>query len=88
MSLKPHALVVGFFRLLARCAIRHPKQVLFVAALVTLAAAPGILRLKLRTDGHALVSPTAPEVQARKVSCRTVAIFLTSSIEVDTPATT
>ncbi len=35
---------------------------LFLAALITLAAAPGILRLKLRTDGHALVSPTAPEV--------------------------
>ena len=66
MSLKPHALVVGFFRLLARCAVRHPKHVLFVAALVTLAAAPGILRLKLRTDGHALVSPTAPEVIADK----------------------
>jgi hypothetical protein len=66
MSLKPHALVVGFFRLLARCAVRHPKHILFVAALVTLAAAPGILRLKLRTDGHALVSPTAPEVIADK----------------------
>ena len=62
MSLKPHGLVVGFFRSLARCAIHQPKRVLLVAALVTLAAAPGILRLKLRTDGHALVSPTAPEV--------------------------
>jgi predicted RND superfamily exporter protein len=62
MSLKPHELIVGFFRSLSRCAVRHPKPVLFVAALVTLAAAPGIFRLKLRTDGHALVSPTAPEV--------------------------
>ena len=29
---------------------------------MTLAAAPGVLRLKLRTDGHALVTPSAPEV--------------------------
>jgi predicted RND superfamily exporter protein len=36
--------------------------VLLVAALVTLSAAPGVLRLKLRTDGHALVSARAPEV--------------------------
>jgi predicted RND superfamily exporter protein len=64
MSLKLHDLLVGSFRSLARCAVRHPKCVLFAAALVTLAAAPGILQLKLRTDGHALVSPTAPEVVA------------------------
>ena len=35
-----------------------------MAAVVTLVVAPGILRLKLRTDGQALVSPTAPEVVA------------------------
>jgi predicted RND superfamily exporter protein len=40
--------------------------VLVLVAAVTLAAAPGILWLKLRTDGHALVSPTAPEVMADK----------------------
>ena len=66
MSPKPHELAVSFFSSLSRCAVRHPKRVLFVAALVTLAAASGILRLKLRTDGHALVSPTAPEVMADK----------------------
>ena len=54
--------LVGFFGCFARQAIDHPVRVLLMAAAVTLAAAPGIARLKLRTDGHALVSPTAPEV--------------------------
>src|SRR5512137_2018735 len=54
--------LVRFFGFLARAAIDHPVLVLVTAAAVTLAAAPGIARLKLRTDGHALVSPTAPEV--------------------------
>src|ERR1017187_8618588 len=61
----PHKLpelFVSLFRWLAHYAIRQPRLVLVLVALVTLAAAPGILRLKLRTDGHALVSPTAPEV--------------------------
>lgn len=53
-------------RLPAR-AIRHPRLVLIVVAVVTLAAVPGMLRLKLRTDGQALVSPTAPEVVADRV---------------------
>ena len=55
-------LVVSFFRSLAHLAIRHPRRVLLLATIITLASAPGIARLKLRTDGHALVSPTAPEV--------------------------
>jgi predicted RND superfamily exporter protein len=59
-------LFVGLFRGLSRCAIRHPRLMLGLVALATLAAAPGILRLKLRTDGHALVSPDAPEVVADK----------------------
>jgi uncharacterized protein len=54
--------LVGPFRALPREAIDRPLRVLLVAAVITLAAASGILRLKLRTDGHALVSPTAPEV--------------------------
>jgi hypothetical protein len=37
--------------------------VLAVAATATLAAGPGIFRLRLRTDGHALVPPTAPAVR-------------------------
>jgi predicted RND superfamily exporter protein len=60
--IKLQPLVVGFFSSLSLHAIRHPKRVIVIAALITLAAAPGMLRLKLRTDGHALVSPTAPEV--------------------------
>ena len=66
MSPKWHALIVGFFRSLSRCAVRQPKRTLLVTALLTLAVAPGILRLKLRTDGHALVSRAAPEVVADK----------------------
>lgn len=57
-----HQLVVGLFRALAFSAIRHPKSTVLIAAAVTLAVAPGILRLTLRTDGHALVSASAPEV--------------------------
>jgi predicted RND superfamily exporter protein len=59
-------LFVSPFRWLSHYAIRHPRQVLALVAVITLVAAPGILRLKLRTDGHALVSPTAPEVIADK----------------------
>lgn len=58
-----HTLVVGFFSALSAQAIRHPQRTLALAALLTLAAAPGVLRLKLRTDGHALVAEDAPEVQ-------------------------
>ena len=54
--------VVRLFGALSQCAIRQPRRVLVIAALVTLAAVPGIFRLKLRTDGHALVAPNAPEV--------------------------
>jgi predicted RND superfamily exporter protein len=60
--IKLQPLVVGFFSSLSLHAIRHPKRVIVIAALITLAAAPGMLRLKLRTDGHALVSQNAPEV--------------------------
>jgi predicted RND superfamily exporter protein len=54
--------VVRFFRSLSQRAIDHPRRMLVTVALVTLAIAPGILRLKLRTDGQALVSRNAPEV--------------------------
>lgn len=40
---------------LHRQAIRHPWRTLSAATLVTLAAAPGLLRLELRTDGAAMV---------------------------------
>jgi len=48
---------------LYRYSIRHPKRVIALAVLVTVAVAPGILRLRLRTDGHALVPADAPEIQ-------------------------
>src|SRR6185436_9361507 len=57
-----HKLVVGFFAALARYSIQHPKRVILIAVGLTLAIAPGVLRLRLRTDGHALVSEKAPEV--------------------------
>lgn len=43
-------------------AIRRPYLVLGLAALVTLAFVPGLFRLHLRTDGHALVPAVAPAV--------------------------
>jgi hypothetical protein len=60
--LKIQRLVISFFGFWSRNAIRHPRRVLAIVTVIVLAAAPGIWRLKLRTDGHALVSPRAPEV--------------------------
>ena len=57
-----HKPAVSFFIFLAHYAIRHPRRVLLVAALTTLAASLGVGWLKLRTDGHALVPNNAPEV--------------------------
>ena len=57
-----HQWIVGFFAALARYSIHHPKRVIVIAVAVTLAVAPGALRLTLRTDGHALVSENAPAV--------------------------
>jgi len=54
--------VTSWFSKLSRFAIAHPKSVLLAVVLVTFAALPGLARLKLRTDGHALVTPDAPEV--------------------------
>ncbi len=47
---------------LYRYSIRNPRRVVVTAVLLTLAIAPGAGRLKLRTDGHALVPGDAPEV--------------------------
>ena len=60
--MKPHQLIVSFFSAFSHFAIRHPRRTLVIAAIVTLAVAPGVMRLKLRTAGHALVSEKAPEV--------------------------
>ncbi|MFQ5491955.1 MAG: hypothetical protein ACE5GE_14655, partial [Phycisphaerae bacterium] len=48
---------------LCRHAIAHPLRTLALALVLPLAAAPGLLWLTLRTDGHALVPPDAPEVR-------------------------
>lgn len=47
---------------LYRFSIRYPKLVLAIAVLATLGVAPGALRLKIRTDGHALVPTEASAV--------------------------
>ncbi|HEX6903170.1 MAG TPA: MMPL family transporter [Thermoanaerobaculia bacterium] len=52
----------GFDRL-ADLAIRRPWPVILFFAVLVLAAAPGVLRLQLRTDGHALVPPGDPAVR-------------------------
>jgi predicted RND superfamily exporter protein len=60
--LQSRAGVARFFNGLSVRAIHHPARTLVIAALLVLAAVPGLWRLKLRTDGHALVSERAPEV--------------------------
>ena len=51
-------------RSLHKIAIDHPRATIGIAIAVTLAVAPGVVRLKLRTDGHALVPADAPAVIA------------------------
>ncbi len=48
---------------LYRYSIRRPWLVIVVATVISLAVMPGALRLKIRTDGHALVPPDAPEIR-------------------------
>ncbi len=52
----------GFDRL-AYYSIDNPRRVILVFAVLVLLAAPGLLRLQLRTDGHALVPPGDPAVE-------------------------
>jgi predicted RND superfamily exporter protein len=53
---------LSLFGSLSGCSIRHPWPVLAGVAVIVLGAAAGLWRLQLRTDGHALVSESAPEV--------------------------
>ncbi|HEX3125851.1 MAG TPA: MMPL family transporter [Thermoanaerobaculia bacterium] len=46
----------------ASWSIDRPRLAILLVALLTVAAAPGLLRLELRTDGHALVPPNDPAV--------------------------
>jgi uncharacterized protein len=52
----------GFDRL-AFWSIEHPRRTIAAFAALVLLAAPGLLRLQLRTDGHALVPPGDPAVR-------------------------
>lgn len=56
-----HKTIVQLCRGLSFTAIAWPKLTLLMACLVPLLTVPGLWRLQLRTDGHALVSPEAPE---------------------------
>src|SRR5262245_39696594 len=47
---------------LSAAAIRHPRRTLGAFLALVLAAAPGLARLAIRTDGHALVPPGDPAV--------------------------
>jgi len=53
----------GFDRL-AFYSIDHPRRVIAAFAVLVLLAAPGLTRLQLRTDGHALVPPDDPAVRS------------------------
>jgi predicted RND superfamily exporter protein len=45
----------------SRASVRRPAVALLIAGLFVLAAAPGVWRLRLETDGRALISKDAPE---------------------------
>jgi predicted RND superfamily exporter protein len=59
---KLNEIAVGFFGSISRFAIRSPRRALLFTFVLTLAALPGLGRLKLRTDAQALVPAGAPEV--------------------------
>ena len=46
-----------------RFSIRSPRLTIALGLIITLAVAPGVVRLQLRTDGHALVPAYAPEIE-------------------------
>lgn len=56
-------MTVRFWERLAQRSIDNPRRAIAILAAVTLLAAPGLFRLELRTDGHALVPPDDPAIQ-------------------------
>lgn len=52
----------GLLVSMADYAIRHPWRILLMISAAVLAISPGVCRLKIRTDGYALVPYGAPEV--------------------------
>src|SRR5271170_5228838 len=59
--LKVRGWAAGIFAALSHYSLSHPGRVMLLAAALMLGVAPGIWRLKVRTDGRALISPDAPE---------------------------
>jgi uncharacterized protein len=59
---KAHRPAIDLFDSLAQYAINHTRRILLIAALITVGASLGMKSLRLRTDGLALVSDSAPEV--------------------------
>jgi uncharacterized protein len=57
------SLILRWPAALAAAALARPHRALAWLAAVTLAAAPGLLRLELRMDGHSLVPPSDPAVR-------------------------
>lgn len=57
------AVTAGVWKRLAQRAIDRPWRTIAVMVGLTLLAAPGVLRLEMRTDGHALVPPDDPAVR-------------------------
>jgi predicted RND superfamily exporter protein len=55
-------IVTRFLRWWAEKAIASPRSAIALVALVTLLLAPGLLRLKVRTDGRSLAPPHDPAV--------------------------
>lgn len=57
---------LGFQRILLnrvyRFCVYRPRLVIALGVLMCAAIAPGVLRLRLRTDGNALIPPGAPEI--------------------------
>jgi len=55
-------LIDVLLRGLIRASIRRPRLTMAILTGIVLAAVPGLARLELRTDGHALVPPDDPAV--------------------------
>ena len=51
------------FRELPRACIRRPRLAIGIMLALVLSSVPGLLRLRLSTDGHDLVPPNDPAVQ-------------------------
>ena len=62
MGMGRFRMMPGFLIRLPKVSLRHPRRMLAFVGLIALVCLPGMMRLRLRTDGLALVSPSAAEV--------------------------